>query len=457
MNREKPKLKIKLYPFIIGVSPILMLFANNLGEVGFSEIWRSLLSSVILTMLSLLVCWILFRDWSKARLFSAVAIIIVLTYGHVYDGFKEIDILIPLARHRFLLVVTAIFFLGFGLYLGKKIRHTESFEQFFTWFCIFILISPLYMVGRYYLQWNHRNPIEENQIIQNEPIPSPEFQGDIYYIVLDEYGREDLLKELYDFDNSDFVDQLDELGFYVASNATSNYPQTLLSLGASLNFQYIDETLTWFDPSSNDRRELIDFVSNNRVRQILADAGYQFVSFDSGYVTSIEDADIYYKYLTPKDPDQTIILSMNSFEGLMMEKSIIRPLLDYGLIPQSSMAGLLEAPYIRHAERILFAFEKLDQIPTMEGKYFIFAHIVAPHPPFVFGANGEFLLHTTPYKLGEIVRFEGAQDDYIQAYSDEVTYINSLVLKTVKRILAESDTPPIIIIQGDHGPSAYLD
>ena len=457
MNRKKTKVEIKLYPFIIGVSPVLILFANNLGEVGFSEILRSLLSSIALTMLAILVCWTLLRDWSKARLLSTVAMITILTYGHVYDGLKETEVLISLARHRFLLVLTAMFVLGFGLFLWKKIVHTEPFEQFFTWFGIFILISPVYAVGSYYLQSDHRNPIE-NQEVKNISIdPSYGFQGDIYYIVLDEYGRADMLKELYEFDNSDFTNQLSELGFYVAPGATSNYSQTLLSLGASLNYQYLDETLQWFDPSSNDRRKLIDYVAHSRVRQLLEDAGYQFVAFDSGYVTSIEDADIYYKYLTPKDPDRTIILSMNSFEGLMLEKSIIRPLLDFGLIPQSSMAGLLETPYIRHAERILFAFEKLDQIPNMEGNYFVFAHIVAPHPPFVFGPNGEFLLHTTPYKLGEIVRFEGAREDYIQAYKDEVTYINSLVLKTVTKILAESDTPPIVIIQGDHGPSAYLD
>ena len=45
----------------------------------------------------------------------------------------------------------------------------------------------------------------------------------------------------------------------------------------------------------------------------------------------------------------------------------------------------------------------------------------------------------------------------IKAYTNQATYINSLTLKMVKKILAESDTPPIIIIQGDHGPGAYLD
>lgn len=34
-------------------------------------------------------------------------------------------------------------------------------------------------------------------------------------------------------------------------------------------------------------------------------------------------------------------------------------------------------------------------------------------------------------------------------------YINSLTLKTVDSILQNAPSPPIIIIQGDHGPGAY--
>jgi hypothetical protein len=35
-------------------------------------------------------------------------------------------------------------------------------------------------------------------------------------------------------------------------------------------------------------------------------------------------------------------------------------------------------------------------------------------------------------------------------------YINRLVLETVDAILTRSTVPPIIILQGDHGPGAYL-
>lgn len=451
------KSKLKLYPFLVGVSPIVILFASNLGEVEFSEIWRSLLVVLLLTALFILVCWLIFRDWSKASLMASLIAISVLAYGHVYDGMKETDSLLPFARHRLLLTLNILVLLGFGWLLWKRIKNTELLESFFTWFSVFILILPVYNIGKYYL-FSNAKTLDAKTATQNPSvIIENSIKPDVYYIILDGYGREDTLREFYNFDNSAFVNQLKQLGFYVAPQATSNYPQTLLSLGSSLNFQYVDESLLNIDPASNDRRELTDKVLHSKVRQIFKEAGYDFVAFDTGYWTSVEDADIYYQYRGPQNQGQALFLSMNSFEGLAFEKTIFRPLLDFGLIDQKSLAGTLEAPYIRHGGRILFSFEKLAQIPNMDGDYFVFAHIVAPHPPFVFGKNGEFISHSTAFKLGDTTKYAGTREEYIHNYTDELTYINTLVLRTVKTILSESKTPPVIIIQGDHGPGAYLD
>ena len=68
----------------------------------------------------------------------------------------------------------------------------------------------------------------------------PEVGGnrpDIYYIILDAYGRHDALGE---FDNTDFLKELESRGFFVATNATSNYKYSIQSLASSLNLAYLD-------------------------------------------------------------------------------------------------------------------------------------------------------------------------------------------------------------------------
>lgn len=450
------KSKLEFYPFVVGTAPVITLFASNLGEIGFAEVWRALLAVILLTSFFLLANWLVFSDGSKARLLTSVIMLSVLAYGHVYDTLKQTELLASLVRHRSLFALNVLFLLGFAWLLWKRIKNTGPLEIFFAWFCIFMIVFPVYRIGNYYLFSDI--PVSDiNTVSQNTSIVAQnKFKPDVYYIILDGYGREDTLQEFYDFDNSEFVNELNQLGFYVASEATSNYPQTLLSLGSSLNYHYLEEVLSPASLPSDDRRELADKVSESRARQIFREAGYSFVAFETGYATSVRDADIYYPYRGPQDQGQPLFLSMNSFEGLLFEKTIAAPLIDFGLFPQI-LADTMEAPYLRHGGRILFVFQKLAEMPDMDGDYFVFAHVIAPHPPFVFGENGEFIRHTTALNLADATKYPGTREEYIRNYTAQVTYLNGLVLRTVRTILSESETPPIIIIQGDHGPGAYLD
>ena len=54
----------------------------------------------------------------------------------------------------------------------------------------------------------------------------------IAHIVLDAYSRQDVLADLYQFDNTPFLDRLRGLGFAVADRATSPYNQTLLVMSS---------------------------------------------------------------------------------------------------------------------------------------------------------------------------------------------------------------------------------
>jgi hypothetical protein len=75
----------------------------------------------------------------------------------------------------------------------------------------------------------------------------------------------------------------------------------------------------------------------------------------------------------------------------------------------------------------------------MTGKKFVFAHILIPHQPFIFGPNGE-----------EISNISSTSK--VKGYREQVIYTNKLVRRLVTTILENSKRPPVIILQGDHGP-----
>jgi len=264
---------------------------------------------------------------------------------------------------------------------------------------------------------------------------------DIYYIIPDGYGRADMLQSVHGFDNSDFMSALEQRGFIVASDSQTNYPRTLLSLTSTLNMQYLDSLSSVMGDSSL-WWPIMDAIQHSQVRKILQEWGYKTVFFASGWdFTDIRDGD-YYEAPYP--------IMLRNFENPFLNftnLSIFRGIDRFGIAWPS---------YDTHRLIILNAFQKLPEVATLPGPKFVFAHIVAPHPPFVFDRNGNPINPANPYSLS-VTQSDMTVPKYRAAFLDQLLYINQEILSTVDGVLANSKTPPIIIIQGDHGPGIFND
>lgn len=184
-----------------------------------------------------------------------------------------------------------------------------------------------------------------------------------------------------------------------------------------------------FDPSS--------FLKHGAVRLILEKYGYETAAVPTGYPWSEwTDADVY--FMTKGDA-----ISLTDFEVVLVQTTMLEPLWD-------GLAGSLRTTQnLAEARRLMTrnALEALQTIPQLEGPMFAFIHIVAPHQPYLFGPNGEsvlFLPDETPDSLER------------KAYAGQARFISDQILKAVDEIFAKSDQPPIIIVQGDHGPNTTM-
>ena len=252
--------------------------------------------------------------------------------------------------------------------------------------------------------------------------------------------QEDVLNEVYGFDNSEFLDYLEDRGFYIAEQSHSNYLQTSLSLASSLNFEYLEE-LNEIGKKTVHREPIGELISNSKVRTYLEVLGYQFVSFDSGYIYSdIKSADT---YLSP-------FISINEFEKLFFTFSIAVMLdnREDNLIPFFT--------YNSHRTRLLYTLDQLKNVAELPGPKFVFAHLMIPHPPFVFDDFGNPIIPDQAFDLRDANSFPGTRSEYIQGYTDQVKFTNRQIEMVVDAILNSSSSPPIIIIQGDHGPKMLI-
>jgi hypothetical protein len=175
--------------------------------------------------------------------------------------------------------------------------------------------------------------------------------------------------------------------------------------------------------------------------RLLKECGYQSVAFESGFTYSNNPAvDV---YLAQES-------GLNEFESLLLAGSPVDILArEFEMEPS-------EYSYQAHRRRISFTLEQLAKIPRTRSPKIVFAHILSPHPPFVFDADGRPTQPDWSYSLSDGDEYDGDWRAYRQGYTQQVSYLNRGLIQVVNSILARSSRPPIIIIQGDHGPGGLF-
>jgi hypothetical protein len=285
----------------------------------------------------------------------------------------------------------------------------------------------------------------------SEPVPlsgSGEERPDIYYIIADGLGQPEVLSSLYGLGPEELLKRFDELGFWVAPGSRANYPQTALSLSATFNMDFVQNLLDIPDPQSDDRRPLSALVANNRIVNSLKRAGYRIVTYPTGYpLTRLADVDV----------ERQPRLRLGFVEFHILRDSIL---------PRAQRLfgrGPADLEFSIHRHRLRFIFRELpharEGIATNE-RIFVFAHLLAPHPPFVFGRNGEALRSQARFSFRDgnhwRVEHPPGGTPYRELYRNQALYVIDRLADCVQQIIRTSTRPVVIIIQGDHGPGSQL-
>jgi hypothetical protein len=450
--------KLTLHPFLFAAYAVLSLLAFNIDQIAASQAVRALAIALVASGGIMLVAWLFLRDWLRASLFTSLVVVLFFSYGHVYQLLEGAEISSWIVgRHRFLVILWLAAFIVGTWWIVKRSGQHPNLNYSLNIIAAIAILFPIYQL----ISYNVRSQRAENAL-NNRPPPQTSEQAelafdqypDIYYIILDAYAREDVLEELYGFDNSEFIESLESLGFNIADESHSNYTQTSLSLASTLNMDYVDSFISPLNPGSKDLTPLGAAIQNNAVRQILEDLGYTTVAFGTGFSrTELPDADIYLALSPDALKSIDTFGSVNMFEGMLIQTSATVIAADALQSLQDELQPDLEFPFREHRERILYAFDNVAELPETDQPKFVFVHIVSPHPPFVFGPNGEEIRNTGAYTLKDGA-FIGDRDDYVQAYLDQLQYLNQRTLTALQEIIATSERPVLILLQSDHGADA---
>lgn len=439
------KKNVIIHPFLFALFPVITLFANNLSKIPASH--TLIPSAAILS--STLVLWLLFtglfKEKAKAAAFISFFLLLFFSFGHICK-FSRVGA-VYINGHA-ILGAEIIILLVIGSMI-KKIKNIGKLTEILNMIGLFLVLFPLgniifFNINMRSSSFNHKTAAAELSVINTAE--KPEKLPNIFYIILDGYARQDVLKEIFQHDNSEFINFLTTKGFYVAHKSNTNYAQTILSVPSSLNLEYVNKLADKIGHENTSWGPLFFLWRNNRVFKFLKQYGYKTITFDAqGWNVYLRKQDVDIFFETPSVGVQ------NAFQSELLDSTPI-PFILIKIFKRSD----IRYSFLR--KRILNTFSLLEEIAKEKGPYFVFAHLLTPHQPFLFEENGEFITPAMDRYTEWYTMADGRdRNEYIEGYRNQIFYIDRRTEQMIDKLLSNSPHPPVIILQADHGSDANLD
>jgi hypothetical protein len=250
---------------------------------------------------------------------------------------------------------------------------------------------------------------------------------DIYYIVLDRYGSRASLRARYGIE-TDLPAWLRDRGFVVNETSHANYPRTALSLASTLNMTFLDGLTERLGRDSTDLAPVNDMIKDHHVGRFLRERGYRYIHIGSWFGPTVRSP--------IADVNLNRVLD-SEFADVFYRLTILPTVAE-----RLGMPGARRTFRDTHRDRALYQFQKLSEVRSLPGPKFVFAHILLPHPPHVFGRDGR-----------PVAAAEETQRPEAELFAEQVAYTDARVKEILEPLLAQPDaTRPIVIVQGDEGP-----
>lgn len=241
-------------------------------------------------------------------------------------------------------------------------------------------------------------------------IGSVQQHRDLIIVVLDGFGRGDVLSSVYGYENETLASGIESIGGTIVPGAVTNYVATSFSVPSILSLQYLPWPLT--DLHNGYRIRLEEAAGGrNEIGHLLQENGYSYSNLEGAWSRS------------------------NCTD--LIDRCIKKPFYDdlvnawlHRATPFSSLVGFSWGhPFPRSVEPTLNQLRVvIDDAQANNTPDFVVAHVLSPHTPYILEESCAVSRSAT--------------------YATQAECVSAQLIEAIQNVSGET----VIMIVGDHGP-----
>lgn len=394
-------------PFLIAGTLVMSVYVENAVPIGM--LWRPLLIAGAIAAL-VQVPLIRVAGYAQGTVWASVAIAVLAGYW-VLGG-------------ALVLALTVLTVGGGGV---RAYRRASVVVAGVAWILFAVIIGRGWTNGAF--DWT---PLAGESVGFEAAHVGP----NIHLLLLDGYPRADVLKR-DGFDNATFLQAMQDIGFEVYDDSRSNYDRTAFTLISMLWLAHVEDV-----PALWEGVPPTVIGQTRQASRALLEAPLLRALESIGYTTRVSRAPIAHVPIGGTSIDATPTTA-NNFELVVLQRTPLAAVLE-----AVGFAGGQQRAHIQSS------LETFASVPT--DAVFSLTHVLAPHAPYVFSAEGG-AADAPPCYPATCAFFDNdpavlgwSQAENRRRFQEHLTALNRLVVSAASD-LRSRDPDAVIIVFSDHG------